>query len=209
MQDWKLVMVLAAVLASATGGARGAADHGAPALSLHGARGYADIELVRVALFDGRIADAKRLVAEAVDSFDKAKGDASVMAKAEASREISAKAYEGGPDIRWVPISGEPGLVEDLNADPAKAAAVAEADGKLAVGDRAGALAALERGKARGEVVIALLPLDETLSALRRAATLVDGGKFYEAHALLLHVLGTTRLASLDADAFTSPATSR
>ena len=53
-------------------------------LSADGARAYNDLALTRLAIFDGRTADAKKFVDEADASFDKAKTDDSVFMKAEA-----------------------------------------------------------------------------------------------------------------------------
>ena len=43
-----------------------------------------DVDQARLAIFDGRTADAKKFAADADSAFDRAKGDRSVYMKAEA-----------------------------------------------------------------------------------------------------------------------------
>ncbi len=54
-------------------------------LSADGARAYQDLTLARLAIFDGRAADAKKYVDDADTAFNKAKGDESVFTQAEAT----------------------------------------------------------------------------------------------------------------------------
>ena len=54
-------------------------------LSKDGARAYQDLTLARLAIFDGRADDAKKLVDDADSGFNKAKSDESVFTQAEAT----------------------------------------------------------------------------------------------------------------------------
>ena len=54
-------------------------------LSADGARAYQDLTLARLAIFDGRTADAKKYVDDADSGFNKAKGDQSVFNQAEST----------------------------------------------------------------------------------------------------------------------------
>ena len=60
-----------------------AVDKDAGKLSMEGAKGYQDVALARLAIFDGRTADAKKFVDAADTAFGKAKTDRTVFVKAE------------------------------------------------------------------------------------------------------------------------------
>lgn len=201
-------------------------------LSAEGTRAYADVALTRLAIFDGRTADAKKFVEEADQDFDKAKTDDSVFLKAEselrspnqandakgaepnASKEASAqdnpsKTAEAGKSDsgdksdmntpkRWLPVDAEMSVNEDFTANPKKAAAVAEANKKLAKGDKQGAMESLKLADVNIDYVMAVVPLDQTLTDVHQAAQLVDSGKYYEASQELRQVQDSTRYDLLD-----------
>ncbi len=60
-----------------------AVDKDAGKLSVDGAQGFRDVALARLAIFDGRTADAKKFVDAADSAFGKAKSDRTVFVKAE------------------------------------------------------------------------------------------------------------------------------
>ena len=67
-------------------------------LSADGARAYQDLTLARLAIFDGRAADAKKYVDDADTGFNKAKTDESVFTQAEATMRTHMTQNNGSSD---------------------------------------------------------------------------------------------------------------
>ncbi len=67
-------------------------------LSADGARAYQDLTLARLAIFDGRAADAKKYVDDADTGFNKAKTDESVFTQAEATMRTHMAQNNGSSD---------------------------------------------------------------------------------------------------------------
>lgn len=196
-------------------------------LSADGSRGYQDIVLTRLAIFDGKTADAKKYIGEADTAFDKAQHDDTVFTKAEADMkapgekgqqasngeaEASGKSGSGAEpsaaeqaDMKtpkqWLPVDGEISLNEDYTTNTAKAAAVADANKSLAKGDRAGAIQKLKLAGIDMDVVLAVVPVKSTVSDVHQAASLIDSGKYYEASQLLRTVQNSTRFDVAEIDA--------
>ena len=197
-------------------------------LSADGTRAYNNLAMTRLAIFDGRVADAKKLIDEADAAFGKAKTDDSVFMKATADlkspdgeaatdktadkgtdavdpnaakQEKSAKLYSAATPMRWLPVDADMSVDEDFTANHAKAAAVAEANKSLAKGDKQGAMDKLKLADVSVTYVMAVVPLDQTLADVHQAAQLIDGGKYYEASQLLRHVQDSTRYDVLATDA--------
>ena len=224
-----------------------AVDKDAGKLSMEGAKGYQDVALARLAIFDGRTADAKKFVDAADTAFGKAKTDRTDFVKAEnalmssndQSRDSAAtkpgtsnanqssqpnaasnaqssngqavnsqaqngQAANGAQNAdtatpkAWLPVDGEISVNEDFSQNPAKAAAVADANKSLAKGDRQGAMAKLKLAQVDLDYVAAVVPLNQTINDVHQAATLVDSGKFYEASQQLRQVQDSTRYDSID-----------
>jgi hypothetical protein len=183
------------------------ADKDFSKLSSDGSRAYQDLVLTRLAIYDGRPDDAKKFVNEADQDFTKARSDTTVFKKAEADLKApgdsaSDKAADAGkpaasPDMKtvkaWLPVDGDVGLDEDFAATPAKAAAVADANKSVAKGDHKGAIEKLKLADVNLEVVLAIVPLDQTITDVHQAADLVNSGKYYEASQLLHKVQDSTR----------------
>jgi len=227
------------------------ADKDAGKLSAEGARAYNDVALTRLAIFDGRIKDAKTFINEADTDFNKAKTDDSVFLKAEAdlksptdannatengatSNNASGKNASADADSsnssnkqtadtgaannngqaanennndkssdmtspkRWLPVDAEMSVDESYTANPKKVAAVADANKSLAKGDKRGAMEKLKLADVNVAYVMAVVPLDQTLSDVHQAATMVDDGKYYQASQLLRQVQDSTRYDMLD-----------
>ena len=128
------------------------ADKDFSKLSADASKAFQDLTLTRLAIYDGRIDDAKKYVGEAELAFGKARTDETVFTKAEvdlkapaANRKMSGAApmqnqniegekIPGVPNgmlaemldpkkpIAWLPIDGVIAINEDVTASPAKAA---------------------------------------------------------------------------------------
>ena len=190
-------------------------------LSADGSRAFQDLTLTRLAIYDGRIDDAKKYVSEAETAFGKAKTDEAVFTRAQAdlktptaSRKVSGAApmekiggdkIPGMPNgmlaemvdqkkpIAWLPIDGAITINEDYTANPAKTAAVAGANNSLKSGDRKGAMEKLKLAKINVDVTLAVIPLELTINYAHQAAGLITDGKYYEASQVLRQVQDSLR----------------
>jgi hypothetical protein len=177
-------------------------------LSADGSNAFQDLTLTRLAIFDGRTDDAKKYIKQAETGFDKAKADKSVFTKAEADlRPPTAKTVSTGQTvgaapsvnnsadsksadqlkkpIAWLPVGGAMSINEDYTGSPAKTAAVAEANKHLKNGDRNEALTKLKLADVDIDIILAVVPLEQTIDDVHQAASLIDDGKYYEASQLL------------------------
>ncbi len=179
-------------------------------VSKDGAGAYQDILRTRLAIFDGRIADAKKYAEAADTALGKAKTDDTVFTKAEADLKppagAAAHAVEKPTDqlktaIAWLPVDGFIAINEDYTADPAKSAAVADANKSLKGGDRKAALSKLKLADIDVDVTLAIIPLRQTTSDVRQATDLIKGGKYYEASQILRQAENGERFDAADASA--------
>ncbi len=179
-----------------------AADHAFGKLSADGSRAFQDIGLTRLAIFDGRIDDAKKAIADSDSGFAKAKTDESVFTKAEADLKMppnhaGAAAPNPAPQapgtqagdmktpIAWLPVDGTVSINEDYSVNPSKAAAVSDANKSLKAGDAQGAMSKLKLADVNMGVTLAVVPLNKTISDVHQAVGMINDGKYYEASQLL------------------------
>jgi hypothetical protein len=175
------------------------------------------LSLTRLAIYDGRIDDAKKFVTQAVAAFSKAKTDEAVFIKAEsalrppvdkdaaakksaASTELAdtAKTAQMKKPIAWLPVDGSIMIDDDYKAKPAKTAAVADANKSLKGGDRKAALEKLKLADVKVVVIVAVLPLEETINKVGQASALINEGKYYEASQDLRQVQASERFDVAD-----------
>lgn len=204
-------------------------------LSAEGSNGFQDLTLTRIAIFDGRIDDAKKYVKRAETAFDKAKTDDTVFTKAEAdltppaAKNAPSKQTVGSastpanntPDktsanqrspeqlkkpIAWLPVDGALSINEDYTGNSEKTAAVAEANKHLKTGDRNGAIEKLKLADLNLDVTLAVVPLEQTMDDVHQAATLINDGKYYEASQLLRQAQDGERYDVTDIIATPAPA---
>jgi hypothetical protein len=180
-------------------------------VSADGFRAFQDMTLTRLAIFDGRVDDAKKFVNEADTALGKAKTDDTVFTKAEAdlkpptstaqpasktiapaTNSLSGAAPAGDKPsdqmkkpIAWLPVDGAITINEDYTANPAKTAAVADANKSLKSGDRKAAMEKLKLSDLNVDVALAIIPLEQTITSVRQATDLINSGKYYEASQLL------------------------
>ncbi len=181
-------------------------------LSTEGALAYHDVNLARLAIYDGKVDQAKKLVDEAASSFDKAKTDETVFTKAEADLKpvkTQNNAQQGSsenatpPDqmnkpIAWLPVDATVTINEDYTLNPAKTKAVAEANQKLNGGDKKAAMETLKLANIDTDVVLAVVPVQKTMDDVHQAAQLIDSGKYYEGSQMLRQVQMATRFDIAD-----------
>jgi len=220
-------IIVAALTATTimTGGVAWAADQPKPQtsadkdfgkLSADGASALQEIKLARLAIFDGRIDEAKKYVNAADAAFTKAKSDETVFTKAEADlKPPTGKAAPAEkraaattptdskqPDqtkvpVAWLPVDGSINIDEDYTANPAKTAAIAEADKSLKNGDHKGAMEKLKLADITVAVTLAVVPLEQTTSDVHQASILINDGKYYEASQMLRHAQESERFEAI------------
>ena len=184
-------------------------------LSADGANALQEVKLARLAIFDGRIDEAKKFVNSADTAFTKAKTDETVFTKAEADlrpptskaaptekRAAATPADTKQPDqmkvpIAWLPVDGSITIDEDYTANPSKTAAIADANKSLKSGDRKGAMDKLKLADITVAVTLAVVPLEQTTSDVHQAAVLLDDGKYYEASQMLRHAQDGERFEAI------------
>lgn len=143
----------------------------------------------RVAIFDGQVDQAKKLLEDAKANLAKAKRNAPTLT-------VSVKAVEkrGGKTIDTekvterndlLPIDATLSLSEDYVATPAKTAKVKEANEHLKKGDHPKALQVLEEADIGVSVSRVLMPLQRTIDEVDGALKQVAAGKYYEANLTL------------------------
>lgn len=190
-----------------------AVDKDVGKLSTDGASALQDVRLTRIAIYDGRVDDAKKYINLADSTLTKARTDEAIFTKAEADLKppagtvthISAtvgaassasKAADGKSadtkaadqlkkPIAWLPVDGALTINEDFAANPAKKAAVAEANKSLKGGDRHGAVEKLKLADMSIDITMVVVPLEQTISDVHQAASLINEGKYYEASQML------------------------
>jgi hypothetical protein len=184
-------------------------------VSADGFRAFQDITLTRLAIFDGRVDDAKKFVNDADTALGKAKTDDAVFTKAEAdlkppvstaaSKSVSGAAPANNKPadqmktpIAWLPVDGAIAINEDYAANPAKTAAVSDANKSLKSGDRKGAIEKLKLADLSIDVAVAVIPLEKTITSVRQPTELINSDKYYEASQVLRQAQDNQRLDSAD-----------
>ena len=122
-----------------------------------------------------------------------------------AGTQSAANASESGSNaedmkkpIKWLPVDGEITINDNFTANPTKAAAVADANKSLAKGDRKGALDKLKLADVDLDIVLAVVPVNQTVKDVHQASQMVNDGKFYEASQLLRKVQDSARFDVAD-----------
>jgi YfdX protein len=179
-------------------------------LSKDGAEAFRDLQMARMAIYEANPDLAKKSINEASDAMAKAQSDSTAFIKAEADLKTRPGAKEAKSDtttkpsatpIAWLPIDGELTLGENFVATPEKAAAVAEANKRLSAGDRKTAIEKLKLANVDVFFTIAVVPLEQTVTEIAKARELIDGGKYYEANAVMKKATDSVRYDTVAAQA--------
>lgn len=143
----------------------------------------------RVAIFDGQVDQAKKLLEDAKANLAKAKLNAPTLT-------VSVQAVEksGGKTLDTqkvtqtsdlLPIDASLALSEDYVATPEKAAKVKEANEHLKKGNHPKAMQVLKEADIGVSVSRVLMPLQRTIDEVDGALKQVNAGKYYEANLTL------------------------
>jgi len=188
------------------------ADRDYGKLSADAAQAFQDLMAARIAIFDGRIDEAKTLVSDADQSFGKAKTDETVFTKDAADlkppKSTTGQAAGSGRSssatdpmkkpIAWLPVDGALTINEDYTGSPAKTAAVAGANESLKSGDHKGAVEKLKLAGMDVDITVAVVPLEQTINDVHQAAELINNGKYYEGSQILRQIQDSERFDVVD-----------
>ncbi len=136
--------------------------------------GYSTMRAVRgarVAIFNGDIATAKKLLDEAGADAGRVKADERALDKAAPGN--------------WVPIDGQLAVADDFVSTPQKAAHIAAGNKKLQEGKVGEAMQEFKLAEVDINFSRVLMPLDATRRQIAAASDLVKGQKYYEANMAL------------------------
>jgi hypothetical protein len=174
-------------------------------LSQDGVSAFDDIHQARIALFDGAPDEAAKLISDARASLDKAKTDNTAFTKAEAALHPPAKAPQAQSHapksttpVAWIPISGEVDYGETYVATPEKARAMVEANKSLKRGEGAKALETIRLASVDVDYVLALAPLEQSISYVDQAGKLMATHDYYGAGEALRKAEAGVRLDEVE-----------
>lgn len=193
--------------ATASTVAQSAATQDFSRLSDDGSMAFEYLSLARNAIFDGDLAGAKALIANAQQALATARSDNTAFQKA-AAELMPSKTGQSRPrpsapatqQVAWLPIDGE--LVLNANAEetPEKTAVVAAANRHLKAGNPARAAEVLRVTSVDADYVIAAVPLEQVTQDVARAAKQI-GKDPYKASEALRDAQQAVRYASVDIQA--------
>ncbi|EAW8702516.1 hypothetical protein CWP99_24075 [Salmonella enterica] len=137
-----------------------------------------DVQLARVALFDGDISGAKRLLNDANRKINDDQTDWSKYIRKDKKAPIDGDGY--------VVINATMAVSEDYQTSEAKNKAVRDANEKLKKGDRKGAIEVLKLAGITVSESQVLMPLKATRNDIQKAINLFNEGKYYQSNLMLL-----------------------
>ncbi|MGU6965082.1 YfdX family protein [Salmonella enterica subsp. enterica serovar Poona] len=137
-----------------------------------------DVQLARVALFDGDISGAKHLLNDANRKINDDQTDWSRYIRKDKKAPIDGDGY--------VVINATIAVSEDYQTSEAKHKAVRNANEKLKKGDRKGAVEVLKLAGITVSERQVLMPLKTTRNDIQKAINLFNEGKYYQSNLMLL-----------------------
>ncbi|EAM3126397.1 hypothetical protein AV551_23490, partial [Salmonella enterica] len=143
-----------------------------------GSAAMQDIQLARVALFNGDTNAAKRLLAEAKLKINDDQTDWSKYVKKNKKTPVDGDGY--------VVINATMSVNEDYQASEAKNKIVKDANEKLKNGDKKGAIETLKLAGISVSESQVLMPLKATRTDIQKAIDLFNEGKYYQSNLMLL-----------------------
>lgn len=164
-------------------------------LSKQGAIAFKNVQLARLAIFNGQVSKATQEVDAAQTALGKAQNDAAAYTKAESdlTPPPGMAQRKGGQDVaagpvRWLPVDGAMTVDDSYTATPTKKAGMAKADTQLKSGDRNGAMDTLKLAGVDVSFDTEVIPLHTATTEVQNAAKLMVAGSYYEANQALKSV---------------------
>lgn len=147
-------------------------------IALAGNAAMQDVQLARVALFDGDTSGAKRLLNDAKMKINDDQTDWSKYIRKNKKTPIDGDGY--------VVINATMSVNEDYQTSETKNKAVRDANEKIKNGDKKGALEVLKLAGITVSESQVLMPLKATRNDILKALNLFNEGKYYQANLVLL-----------------------
>jgi len=175
-------------------------------LSRDGVSAFSDVQQARMAIFDGKVDEAAKLIADAKDSIEKAKSDDTVFMKAESAFHAPANApphpqtepAKASTPQEWIPIDSDVMLDETFQSTPEKAAAIVAARKNLQEGNGAKALQTIKLASIDVDYALALAPLDSSIAEIDDANRLMAAHDYYGASQALRQAEDGLRYDEID-----------
>jgi len=175
------------------------ADHDFGRLSKAGAQAFEELRRARLAIFNADPLTAQTWVDAATTALERAKTDETVYMKAESELSVLPRlkkaletsdkdAQPTSKKMAWLPVDTQMILGEDFVETPQKKAALEEANKSLAKGDKKEALEKLKLAEVDVSSIVAVVPLDQTISDVKEAGSLMEKRKYYEASVILKNI---------------------
>ncbi len=146
-------------------------------IAVQGLNALRNVQLARVALFQGNPQKAEKLVNHAATLLADDSVDWSKFVRSDKKTNLSNDSY--------VAIDASMGISEDYVASPEKQEAIKRANKKLEKGDKKGAIEDLRLAGISVMENICLMPLKQTRNAVAEAQKLMGEHKYYEANLAL------------------------
>ncbi|WP_250456201.1 YfdX family protein [Caballeronia sp. ATUFL_M2_KS44] len=208
-----LVVIAAACCAGAVQAAESprtvASDMGK--VSGKGNEAFQQIELARLAIFNGQGARAAKLVSAAQKSLQEAQADNTAFTKAEKDLKLPPTAHPASPGesdvakaskaLVWLPVGADVTVTDNLVQSADKSKAVASANELIKHGQRDKALNALKVANINVAYTMELVPLKLVMADVDDAARLMNQHKYYEANGALRQALASVRYDWVDLNA--------
>jgi hypothetical protein len=174
------------------------ATHDYQKLSEQGSEAFREVEIARLAIFNGHPDIAMQLIKQAQAALIKTQTDGTAFDKAEADLKsppghANPAPVENAGTIRWLPIGADLSIDKDYKADPAKVAAVAKANDNLKSGERDQAIETLRLADVNLTYTLGVVPVKSFVTDVDQAANLLGAGKYYEANLSLKQVQDSVR----------------
>ncbi len=175
-------------------------------LSNQGSKAFSDIELARLAIFNGHPVEASRLVSEAQRSLKIAQTDDTAFLKAESdmkpppSQVYQSSAAKDTKAVSWLPVGADVTVSDDFTT-PAKTTAVTSANAHLKKGQTNAAMKELKLANVGISYTMEVVPLKRTTVDVDKAAGLMKLDKFYQADQVLKQVQDSVRYDWVDVSA--------
>lgn len=181
-----------------------------------GNEAFQQIELARLAIFDGNGSKAAKLVKAAQKSLQEAQADNTAFSKAEkdlklpptasGAPHVQADIARASQELMWLPVGADVTITDNLAQSSEKSKAVASANEHIKQGQRDQALNALKVANINVAYTMELVPLKLVIADVNDAARLIAHHQYYQANDALRQALASVRYDWVDLDAIPQPA---
>lgn len=163
-------------------------DASAQAITRVSEDGYEAMRAVRsarVAIFNGETASAMEMLNEAKENLRDAYKDVSSYFPTAKTQEKTERGTTRQTHVKWIPIDGQVALAETYVSTPKKTEHINKANHFFKNGQSKEALEELRQGEIDVTYSCVLMPWEETMQCIDKAANLAQQHKYFEANMAL------------------------